>query len=240
MGTDDYASRAETAMTPISPDARSLVPIVDSGEQLLSLEDACPTVRVRLRIPARHEYVGKHTLLAREGVCVRLNRVAESVGPGYQVEVFDAYRPLDYQRWRYEQVSAQVRFENPDLEESALRGLVDRWVAEPSEDPGSPPPHSTGGALDMLLITRDGEELDFGSRPGDYSAGHAELHYTNVPGVSETARGNRLRLLRAAVDAGFANHPSEWWHYSYGDQEWCLHTRRAQVAIYGRASANER
>jgi D-alanyl-D-alanine dipeptidase len=230
---DDYLRRAASATQPLTPQARATVPIVDFGEALVSINVACPLVRVRVRVAARLEYIGRHELLAREGVCIRLKAMAEALAPKYEIVVFDAHRPLEYQRRRYEQVRAQVAAESPELTEQELRDRVDQWVAEPNEDPRCPPPHSTGAALDMLLASPDGE-LDFGSNPGNYSSEHAERHFTNVFGLAEHVLQNRRLLLTAALEAGFANHPAEWWHYSYGDQEWCLHTRRAEVALYGR------
>jgi D-alanyl-D-alanine dipeptidase len=34
---------------------------------------------------------------------------------------------------------------------------------------------------------------------------------------------------------GFAQHPNEWWHFSYGDQLWAWQRSQSE-AIYGRAS----
>jgi len=31
---------------------------------------------------------------------------------------------------------------------------------------------------------------------------------------------------------GFAQHPNEWWHFSYGDQLWAWKNKKAN-AIYG-------
>ncbi len=28
------------------------------------------------------------------------------------------------------------------------------------------------------------------------------------------------------ADEGFAGHPDEWWHFSWGDQMWAAHERR--------------
>ena len=36
------------------------------------------------------------------------------------------------------------------------------------------------------------------------------------------------------MDAGFANHPNEWWHYSFGDQMWAIHNE-LPAAIFGLA-----
>jgi D-alanyl-D-alanine dipeptidase len=34
------------------------------------------------------------------------------------------------------------------------------------------------------------------------------------------------------ADEGFAAHPDEWWHFSYGDQMWAALTD-APAALYG-------
>ena len=45
----------------------------------------------------------------------------------------------------------------------------------------------------------------------------------------------RDRLLADVMEAsGFAQHPNEWWHYSFGDQLWAWR-RGAAVAIYAEA-----
>jgi D-alanyl-D-alanine dipeptidase len=42
-------------------------------------------------------------------------------------------------------------------------------------------------------------------------------------------------LLRdAMVSAGFADYPFEWWHYSYGTQDWAKQKNEPH-AIYGKA-----
>jgi D-alanyl-D-alanine dipeptidase len=47
---------------------------------------------------------------------------------------------------------------------------------------------------------------------------------------------HRRRLLAAAMaSAGFAQHPHEWWHFSWGDQLWAWRTGQP-LARYGSAS----
>jgi D-alanyl-D-alanine dipeptidase len=36
----------------------------------------------------------------------------------------------------------------------------------------------------------------------------------------------------AKADSTQLNYGPEWWHYSYGDQEWALHTENV-FALYG-------
>ena len=50
----------------------------------------------------------------------------------------------------------------------------------------------------------------------------------------EEARANRRLLHWVMTQAGFAGHPDEWWHFSYGDQLWAALTG-APAAVYGLA-----
>jgi D-alanyl-D-alanine dipeptidase len=44
---------------------------------------------------------------------------------------------------------------------------------------------------------------------------------STLPSFSDDeARANRRLLHWAMAEAGFAGHPDEWWHYSWGDQLW--------------------
>jgi D-alanyl-D-alanine dipeptidase len=67
-----------------------------------------------------------------------------------------------------------------------------------------------------VLDTTTGQLLDFGSKLNEDSE-RSFLHY---PNLTKEQKENRLMLLTAMLDAGFASLMSEWWHYSYGDQTW--------------------
>ena len=46
---------------------------------------------------------------------------------------------------------------------------------------------------------------------------------------------NRRSLLFSVMEqAGFVQHPNEWWHFSYGDQLWAW-TSNQGISIYGAA-----
>ena len=51
---------------------------------------------------------------------------------------------------------------------------------------------------------------------------------------NEEARANRRMLYWLMIEAGFTNHPDEWWHYSYGDQMWAKLSNKP-AAFYGAA-----
>ena len=47
----------------------------------------------------------------------------------------------------------------------------------------------------------------------------------------QEARANRRLLHWLMAEEGFAGHPDEWWHFSWGDQMWAALTRRAARAL---------
>jgi D-alanyl-D-alanine dipeptidase len=133
-----------------------------------------------------------------------------------------------------------------DLEHSAaieqVIADVSRFWATPSEDPATPPPHSTGAAVDLSLADAAGKPLAMGSpidAIGDVSEPN---HFAEVAAAcSDSAERlqalewhRRRQLLAAAMQAaGFEQHPNEWWHFSWGDQMWAWRSGSAQ-AHYGR------
>lgn len=61
----------------------------------------------------------------------------------------------------------------------------------------------------------------------------------SVMSMSETeAQKNRRLLFWAMSEAGFVNNPTEWWHYSWGDQMWAKLTGGGR-AHYGACEPTE-
>ncbi|MGE3930452.1 MAG: M15 family metallopeptidase [Hyphomonadaceae bacterium] len=158
---------------------------------------------------------------------------------GLRLFLFDAWRPRAVQAYFHDLwMPAEVRRRHPDWDEAAVMAEVERYWAAPSASPDRPAPHATGGAVDITIAWADGEPLWMGSLFDDTTElGHTrrfeheagEASYSN-----REARANRRLLYWLMLEAGFASHPEEWWHYSYGDQMWAAHKRKA-AALYGLA-----
>src|SRR5262249_20852508 len=95
-------------------------------------------------------------LFARKGVAERLvqaNRVLESAG--VELFVFDAYRPVGCQKALWHFFSQQLHHAHPELDDNGLDNLARTYVSDPRginpRDPMTWPPHSTGGAVDLVL-----------------------------------------------------------------------------------------
>jgi D-alanyl-D-alanine dipeptidase len=113
------------------------------------------------------------------------------------------------------------------------------WAA-PSVGDKAPSPHSTGGAIDLIIRWKGGDPLWMGSLFDDASAIANTAYFEGAAaGASFSfsageARANRRLLYWLMVDAGFASNPREWWHFSYGDQMWAQLTG-APAALYSGA-----
>ena len=123
----------------------------------------------------------------------------------------------------------QLQRRDPALSGARLTEEVERYWAAPSADENSPAPHATGAAVDLTLRWKDGEALWMGSLFDDVTAlaGRDRFEYLAADNFSfsdQEARANRRLLHWLMVEEGFAGHPDEWWHFSWGDQMWAALT----------------
>ena len=211
------------------------LPIVECGEPLVALPtDGRGGVRVRALYAEQGIPHAPQTVSVREGVRQRLYQAARSLPHGVALVVFDGYRPLAVQQYLYDSFYADAARERPELTDEALRAYIGQFVARPVADPDRPPPHRTGGAVDVYLIdTATGEPLPMGTDADEISAASA-THYFETTG-EEPYRANRRLLYHALAGAGFANYRGEWWHYEWGNQRWA-NLAGASHAIYGIAT----
>ena len=92
----------------------------------------------------------------------------------------------------------------------------------------TPPPHTTGGAVDLSIVTAAGERFDM-ITPFEMGWDSAPAF---IEGLSDTARANRQMLFDVLNATGLTNFPGEWWHWSYGEPGWALRGGHP-AALYG-------
>ncbi|MCX7594935.1 MAG: D-alanyl-D-alanine dipeptidase [Fischerella sp.] len=167
--------------------------------------------------------------------------------PDWRIQIFDAYRPVAVQQFMVDYTFAQAVREKGLVEaelsatqrQEIWREVYKIW-AEPSLDEKTPPPHSTGAAVDVTLVDETGEVVDMGSPIDELSERSLPDYYAS--GDSPEAQqyhANRLLLCDVMEKAGFKRNPREWWHFSLGDQMWAWLYNQANpgqnfVARYGR------
>lgn len=177
-------------------------------------------------------------LFVRASVGERLCGVnARLASAGLELYLFDAWRPQAVQRHFHDVwFPAWLKQRLPHLDGAALVEEVEKYWAAPTSGAGSPSPHSTGGAVDLTLrFITTGQPLFMGGLFDDVTEDAWTDAYERSPIVSmsdEDARWNRRLLYWAMTEAGFANNPTEWWHYSWGDQMWAR-LGGHPAAVYG-------
>ena len=181
-------------------------------------------------------------LWLRQSVAEKLARVNARVAPaGLELFLFDAWRPRAVQAYFHDVwMPRELQRRNPALSGAALTEEVERYWAAPSEDAGSPAPHATAAAVDLTLRWQGGEALWMGSLLDDVTAlanrdRFENLSPENFSFSDQEARANRRLLHWLMTEEGFAGHPDEWWHFSWGDQMWAALTG-APAAHYGLAT----
>lgn len=238
-----------TARTIVKPYHQ--IPIQDCGERLIPI----PANSLSLRIPHPYvklgaEYGDRSPYSLRQGVVQALLEAQFSLEKryiGWKIEIYDAYRPVGVQQYMvnytFNSLVKELELNEDRLTAQQRQDLwtrVYRLWAAPSLNRQMPPPHSTGGAVDVTIINDLGEALDMGGEIDELSErSHPEYYISDQDGESQQYHFNRQLLNRAMTNAGFIRHPKEWWHFSLGDQMWAWlynqkHPTDIQPARYGR------
>src|SRR6056297_445382 len=115
---------------------------------------------------------------------------------GYDLKLFDCYRPLAVQWELWEEV--------PDP----------NYVADPRK--GSM--HNRGQAIDVTLVNRKtGKELNMGT---DFDFFGPKAYHTSTPELPDEIQENRSILKETMIKYGFYPIRTEWWHYSFRKKTW--------------------
>ncbi len=143
----------------------------------------------------------------RGTVADRLYAVAEHLPERWGLAVFDAWRPLALQAELYDFAAADPRID-------------EGFMTKVSHDPRTPPPHLTGGAVDLTL-TFDGVPLAPGCGFDDITPLAYTASFEREPGPDRELRRFLYWSMRAE---GFAVIGFEWWHFELGTSRWALAT----------------
>lgn len=107
---------------------------------------------------------------------------------GFRIKFFDCYRPnsVQYEMWEI--------VPNPQYVANPKKGSI----------------HNKGGAVDITLVTLEGEELDMGT-DFDFFGKRAYHDNTDLP---KEILDNRKILKQTMEKHGFWSIRTEWWHYN--------------------------
>lgn len=185
-----------------------LVPTSASGSNEPISEFADP----RVRTIAAYWHAGwRHTrpvASLREGAAQRLIAAAHSLPDGFGLAVWDGWRDPLLQSALYD-----AAYSDPDLPVG--------FVNAPRSDPATPPPHATGGTVDVTLTWKN-IALSLGTGFDDFvPLARARSLEAAEEGTAQAQARDLRRLLRSVMTgAGFVQLASEWWHFEYGTRLW--------------------
>ncbi len=172
-------------------------------------------------------YNSSNFIRLRSGLVERLRKAKDALPDGWNFKIWDGYRTLKTQKILYENYWDELVAKNPRWLEDQLHKAVQIFVSPPSRDRRLPAPHNTGGAVDLTIVDKEGCDVPMGTNFDEFDVKSYTDHFKKGQFFE-----NRSMLCRVLGDAGLVNYHEEWWHFSYGDQEWAMQTG-TDTAIYG-------
>lgn len=158
----------------------------------------------------------------RESAAKKLCDVANALPAEMMIKIFDAWRPYEVQLELYRRYFFDIstRAQNQNISVSALHKLAQEFVSFPDKSKMFSYVHSSGGAVDLTIIYKNGDPVDMGTDFDDFTQrSHAGFFSPN------SVIGKNRRFLKDIMQAhGFTNLESEWWHYDFGDNFWAQNT----------------
>ncbi|MBX4187846.1 MAG: D-alanyl-D-alanine dipeptidase [Candidatus Doudnabacteria bacterium] len=159
------------------------------------------------------------SVLGRASAVKALLRAQKYLPNGLRFKVWDMQRP------RYVQLNMIASFRrrliasHPKASKAQIEKLVYKFAAKPLLDSQviRPDCHRNGGAVDLTIIDKHGNELYMGTDHDDLTSKAATDYFEKVKrpnGVDLEARKNRRMLIKVMTKAGWENYAPEWWHWS--------------------------
>ena len=192
--------------------------IMDSSGFVM-MADYVPHVIQEIRYHSSYNFIGERidgyeepvALITLEAARALKAAANELFVMGYQIKVFDAYRPARAVKyfilWGIEDQDLRMKpYFYPDLEKQEL--FAKGYIAKQSS-------HSRGSAVDITLLDmKTGKELDMGS-PFDF---FGPVSHPDCKDITEEQYRNRMLLQKVMVRNGFNTLDCEWWHFVLADE----------------------
>ena len=162
----------------------------------VNLRTELPTLLFDVRYATSNNFLGEAVYSGPDCFLHRdaaeaLKRVQEELKEiGYNLKVFDGYRPLHIQQRMWDLIQDE------------------RYVSNPAKNLGR---HTRGTAIDLTIVDSEGNELEM---PSDFDDFTEKAHHS-FSDASEQAIKNRALLRDLMLKNGFEIFPCEWWHYDY-------------------------
>jgi zinc D-Ala-D-Ala dipeptidase len=227
------------------------IPIFDCGEPLIGI----PLELFAVESPHPYEKLGAtyseySPYYLRQSVIenlIQAQNYLDVLHPNWRIQIFDAYRPIAVQQFMVDYSFAQAVQDrglaevelSPNQRQEIWEAVYEIW-AVPSWDEKTPPPHSTGAAVDVTLVDDAAQIVNMGSPIDEMSErSHPDYYANSDDPEAQQYHAHRQLLRDVMLKAGFQRNPREWWHFSIGDQMWAWLNNQSNlanpvIAHYGR------
>ncbi len=227
------------------------IPIFECGEQLMEI----PLELFAVEFPHPYEKLGatygdRSPYYLRQSVIenlIQAQNYLHLLHPNWRIQIFDAYRPIAVQQFMVDYSFAQAVQDrgltdvelSPNQRQEIWKAVYEIW-AVPSLDKKTPPPHSTGAAVDVTLVDDAGQIVNMGSPIDEMSErSHPDYYANSDRPEAQKYHAHRQLLQDVMLKAAFQRNPREWWHFSIGDQMWAWLNNQSNpanpvTARYGR------
>ena len=134
--------------------------------------------------------------LVRPEVADRLRQASDVLPEDVRLGFWEGLRPVSIQRRLWATGLTFMQEAHPHLTLAEMELALEPFVARPD---GVTPPHSTGSAVDVAAVDVFGRVMN--------------------PAEAFGRLGGTV-VAQALAATGLARYEPEWWHWSYGDEEW--------------------
>ncbi|MBE9006088.1 D-alanyl-D-alanine dipeptidase [Fortiea sp. LEGE XX443] len=227
------------------------IPIIECGEalveiplELFAVESPHPYAKLGATYGEYSPYYLRRSVVEN---LIQAQNYLHSLHPHWRIQIFDGYRPIAVQQFMVDYSFATEVQERglteteltPNQRQEIWEAVYQIW-AVPSMDEKTPPPHSTGAAVDVTLVDNTGQVINMGSPIDELSERSHPNYYINHPQKeAQQYHSDRQLLNDVMLKAGFQRNPREWWHFCFGDQMWAwlnnqVNPANSLTARYGR------
>jgi cystathionine beta-lyase/cystathionine gamma-synthase len=159
-----------------------------------------------------------------ESRLLRANEIVRNqTGGKAEILVWEAQRSMVTEDFLFARERRHFLHHHPELIGDQADSRFLQYYGRPNPD--APPPHVTGGAVDVTLLW-DGDEESLGQFDDCSSRRRADYYAVQPPETASEALISYRRsvLIDAMKNAGFVQLESEWFHFEFGTDLWARET----------------
>lgn len=206
------------------------IPVKECGEALVDVKDSNV---IQYGPPPECPLTANYYTKMRKTIFEKLCQAQNDLPHGWRIRLYEGFRSLIVQQMLFEEEYERVKKRQPHLNHEEHFRETTRLVSPVTNLDGSRniPPHNTGAAVDIELMTAEGQLVDMGMVLKDWTMVSPDVCTSQCTTLTSIARDNRQILFDVMQKHGFVNYPAEWWHFSYGDRYWAYFNKQPH-AIY--------